>query len=314
MLSSKKIFSAMAGLAMLAVPVTALAGHRDDRQQQRPFAAHDQGFQRQSFQRPFAPREQGFQRPNAWHDQGLHNGWAKHQFAPAAPVQYGRPYFAAPRVAPIWLDHHEDRNEYRPARNYWAPPLRPIGWHGEGENDDWGRRNYRCNGDGDDCRWNNNGGSRYWQNNGGYNYGAPYSWYEEQPPAAYGPSQQLGWLTMRRQRALGIMARMRARGDYRGAARMAIIVNALDRRIGGRGGYQGYNTYDSYPPAAYAPAVSNYGYGSPLAPILGGAAAPYYGNPNPYYASNPYSGANGYYGNNTTTALVSMLPLLLGPH
>jgi hypothetical protein len=303
MLSSKKLFSAMAGLAMLAVPVTALAGHRDDRQQQRPFAAHAQGFQHQSFQRPFAP-----------HDQGFHNGWAKHQFAPAAPVRYARPYFVAPRVAPIWYDHHEDRNEYRTARNDWAQPPRPIGWH-EGDADDWGRRNYRCDADGDNCRWSNNWGPRYWQNNGGYDYGAPYSWYEEQPPAAYGSSQQLGWLTMRRQRALGILERMRARGDNRGAARMSIIVNALDRRIAAMGGYRGYNTYNNYlPSAAYVPQAGNYGYGSPLESMLGGVAAPSYGNANPYYANNaPYYGNNGYYGNNTTTALVSMLPFLLGP-
>lgn len=308
MLSRRKILSAMAGFAMLALPVSALAGHHNDRFDQGPRGG---GFQH-------AAHEGGFQRPFAPHDQGFHNGWAKHQSAPF--VNNGR-YWATPRVArtwPVeqnWYDHHEDWDENHPGRNYWAQPNR---WN-DGDADDWGRRNYRCDADGDDCHWSNGSAPRYWQNYGGYDYGAPYSWYDQQPPASYAPQQQLSWLMARRQRAMAIIARMRARGDNRGAARMVAAVNRLDRRIAAMRGYGGYNGY--VPPAAYVPPANDYGYGSPLSPILGGAAAPYYGNTNPYYANNgnyggagPYYGVNGYNGNSTTGAIVSMLPYFFGAH
>jgi hypothetical protein len=91
--------------------------------------------------------------------------------------------------------------------------------------------NYACDEDGDNCHWNSDYGSRYWQNNGGYNYGAPYSWYEGEPPAGANLVQQRAWLINRRQRAMALIAQMRARGDDRGANRVVSIVHALDGRI-----------------------------------------------------------------------------------
>jgi hypothetical protein len=52
--SKKRILSALAGAAMLALPVSAFAGHHDH------------------WNHP---------RPNAWHDHGWHNGWMRHQRA-----------------------------------------------------------------------------------------------------------------------------------------------------------------------------------------------------------------------------------------
>ncbi|MGH7837859.1 MAG: hypothetical protein ACREQC_08555 [Candidatus Binataceae bacterium] len=294
MLSRKQLLSAMAGLAMLAMPVSALAKHHDDGSNPRPYA---------------------------WHDQGRHNGWAKHQFAAAAPVALARPYYAKPRIARTW----DGPNYNQRASRYWATP-QPIGYHRACDNDgdDCGLapnrpanywqpgwdRNYHCGADGDDCHWNNNYGPQYWQNNGGYDYGAPYSWYEAQPPANSSLAQQRTWLITRRQRAMGIIARMRARGDSRGAARMVSVVNALDTRIASLNRQLGYSPYSGYAPTAdYGPAA-NYPT-SPLSSLLTGAT-PYYGNAN-YGNSNPYYG-NTSYGDPTTNALVSVLPLLLGPH
>jgi hypothetical protein len=71
MLSRKQILAAMAGLAMMAVPISALAKHHDDFNNQRP---------------------------QAWHDRGFHNGEAKRQFVPAMPARLAHPYIAEPRV------------------------------------------------------------------------------------------------------------------------------------------------------------------------------------------------------------------------
>jgi hypothetical protein len=62
MASKKHVVSAIVGLAMFALPATALAGHHHDRDDQT--------------------------RPSAWHDQGLHRGWLKHhgQYA-ARPIE-----------------------------------------------------------------------------------------------------------------------------------------------------------------------------------------------------------------------------------
>lgn len=87
MLSRIKVTSAMLGLAMLALPASALAGHHHD--------GDDQG------------------RPYAWHDQGWHNGWAKHR----------------------------DRDDFRPAcqgRRYYQPQQsQPFAWHHEPDADDY---------------------------------------------------------------------------------------------------------------------------------------------------------------------------------
>jgi hypothetical protein len=310
MLARRQILSAMAGLAMLAMPVSALAKPHHDTDKHGAYA---------------------------WHDQGVHNGWNKHQRAEA--------YYTQPRVAPVWnsssyYDHHEPR--------YWATPQQ-VGWHDSDAhrwNPNWDS-NYRCDGDGDDCHWaNNNYGPQYWQNNGGYDYGAPYSWYQAAPPGGMNLEQQRSWLIERRQRAMAIIAQMRARGDSRGPKRMIPIVNALDnkiasinRQLGYGRGYSGYAP-SAYVPPSYAPAANyatpplnsllagNYG-GSPYGGNSYGGipygGIPYGGSPyggSPYggspYGGSPYGGSS-YYGNSgyanpTTQALVSMLPLLLGPH
>ncbi|HLW69658.1 MAG TPA: hypothetical protein VKS22_03450 [Candidatus Binataceae bacterium] len=307
MLSRKQILSAMAGVAMMAMPVTALAKHRGDNYNPRPYAYHDRGF---------------------------HNGWAQHRLATAEPSFNPHRYYAEPRVAPNWYG----RNDNQGARRYWAEP-RPIGWNNNqeprrywaqpqptgwnnGYPPSW-NRNYQCDddGDGDSCRWTNNYGSQYWQNNGGYNYGAPYSWYQAQPPANLGIAQQRAWLINRRQRAMGIIARMRARGDNRGANRMLGVVRGLDQRIASLNRRIGYNGNPGYAPAAYGPSAFapnaaygqgvNYPASSPLSALLTGAA-PYYGNSNYGNASQYYG--NTAYGSPTTNALVAALPLLLGAH
>jgi hypothetical protein len=109
-----------------------------------------------------------------------------------------------------------------------------------------------------------------------------------------------------------IIARMRARGDSRGADRMVSIVQALNQRIASINRRLGYRAYSGFAPtSAYDPL--NY-QSSSLSPLLTGAA-PYYGNSNPYYGNpNAYGNNTGYYGNPTTDALVSALPMLFGAH
>ena len=53
MFSRKHVLPVLVGLAMLALPVTALAGDHDHWNHPRPYA---------------------------WHDHGWHNGWAKHEW------------------------------------------------------------------------------------------------------------------------------------------------------------------------------------------------------------------------------------------
>jgi len=287
MLSRKQILSAMAGVAMMAMPVSALAKHHDDNNNPRP---------------------------NAYRAQSIHNGWDKHRLAAAEPVAIAHRYYAEPRVAPTWYGHNYNQGP----GHYWAEP-RPIAWNGYQPGWD---RNYRCDAGGYSCQWANNNGSQYWQNNGGYNYGAPYSWYEAQPPANMGIEQQRAWLISRRERAMGIIARMRARGDSRGANRMVGIVRNLDQRIASLNRQMGYGGGSSgYAPATYGPSAfaPNAGYGpaanypasAPLSSLLTGGA-PFLGNGN-YANANPSYG-NSAYGSPTTNALVSALPLLLGAH
>ena len=245
----------------------------------------------------------------AWHDQGYHNGWVKRQAATETLPPIAHRYYGEPRVAQTGYGH----NYNPPSERYSAAP-QPIGW-ADGDRHDWddeGRQwrhrdwddNYTCDDDGDNCHWNSDYGSRYWQNNGGYNYGAPYSWYEGQPPAGANLVQQRAWLITRRQRAMVLIAQMRSRGDRRGANRMVSIVRALNGRIASINRQLGYNPYSGYAPSAtYGPPVNYPG----ASPLLTGAA-PYHGN------SNPYLGDTAYTGNPTTDALVSMLPILLGPH
>lgn len=266
MFSKRNVLSAMAGLAMLAIPASAFAGHH-----------HDKG-------------EHNGPRPYAWHDQGWHNGWNKHggDYRPAnnlRPYQMrATPAFPLiPRVAPVW--HHEHENEYVPAPRWWG--------HHEPDDDDYPRP--VCDEDGDDCL--DYGGGSYQNGWGGYNYGPPVSYYDAAPPAGYGSSQQLSWLVQRRQQAYVVLARMRARGDRNAANRMLKVINNLNARIAqiNRGSAGGYYA-PTIPQASYVPPVNPYaanpngtGYGynpygaatNPTVSALGSIVGPLLGLP-PY--------------------------------
>jgi hypothetical protein len=263
MFSKRNMLSAMAGLAMLALPASAFAGHHHDND------------------------EHNGPRPNAWHDQGWHNGWNKHggDYRPLNNVPYRMRATPAFPVYPTPVWHHEREDEYAPAPRWRG--------HHEPDADDYPRQ--ACDEDGDDCRGYSRGYS--YQNSGaGYNYGPPDSYYNGAPPAGYGSSQQLNWLIQRRQQAYGVLAQMRARGDRNASNRMLKVVNNLNARIaqinrGSAGGYYG----TPIPPASYVPPV------------------------NPYVA-NPYGAGYGYnqygqYGaatNPTVGALGSIVGPLLG--
>jgi hypothetical protein len=283
LLSKGTIFSAMAGLAMLALPVSAFAGHRQDNR---------------SAGRPFADR------PFIAHDRGFHNGW----FKPGPPVRFAQPIYRQPgrQFMPVprpigwnneWREEHEE-HEWHPAvpPNYWAQRRFPA---------------IACDGDGDDCRqvpnyrWRSDYPPQYQPSyedeDANENYGGqPYSWYMQSAPVGYNLMQRRDWLIARRQRAMFVIAQLRARGDSRGAARMVRTVNALTVQINSinrqsgygynGGGYNGggYNGGGyNYAPSAYAP--SNYA--APVNPLLGALTgnSGYYGAPN----SNPTLNAVG---------------------
>jgi hypothetical protein len=292
LLSKGKIFSAMAGIAMLALPVSAFAGHRhDNRFAERPYAEHDRGF---------------------------HNGWSR----PAPPIQFARPIYR------------------QQVRQFMAPP-RPIGWNDEwreeapehawqggGRPNYWAQRRfpgsaYGCDADGDDCgqpnyRWRSDYRQQYqpsYEDDDDYG-GQPYSWYSQSAPSGYNLTQRRDWLVARRQRAMFVIAQLRARGNSRAAGRLARAVNGLNAQInaidrqsgygynGGR--YNGYNGggYNGY---GYNGGGYN-GYGSNYAPSS-------YGPSN--YAVNPLFGAltgnAGYYGGANGNPSLNALGGLLGP-
>jgi hypothetical protein len=205
--TKKQLLSALAGVAMLALPVTALAGHHHDGDDNP--------------------------RPFAWHDQGWHRGWAKHHGYEARPV---------------WADDDEHCH-FRP-RDRGPAVL--------------------CDGDGDDCR------PAYGRDEDDDDYGFPLSYYQAEPPAGYGFAQKRQWLLQRRQRAIYMMQRMRARHDTRAASRMAGVVRSLDARLARRGaiGYPApyYNTaydpnYGTYPNYQAGPGMN--ALGSLVGPLLG---------------------------------------------
>ncbi len=194
MMTRKGMLAAMVGLAMLAMPVRALAGdhhHRD---------------------------WDGNQRPQAWHDQGWHNGWFKNHHEPDGddyrPGWTGRNYYQPP----AW--HHEpDEDDYR----YYQPAR-----HHEPDEDD-----YFCDEDGDDCR---SAGPGYY----GGNYEAPY----------YGGSRSLAQLMQDRQNEYRTYINMLRRHDSRAANRVLQVLHRTDLRIAAlNGGYAppAYNPYDAYP-------------------------------------------------------------------
>jgi len=85
MLSKRTLLSAVAGLAMLAIPAIALAG---------------------------GPYTHG------WHDQGWHRGWYKHFDRDDSRPAWGTHRFYAPPVARY---HHEpDADDFRSNQRYWG--------------------------------------------------------------------------------------------------------------------------------------------------------------------------------------------------
>ena len=291
LLSKAKILIAAAGLAMLAIPVTALAGHKhDDFRAPRSFAAHPQAI---PFRRPV----------------GL------------APVPFARPAYHQPvrKIMPAphpiaWNNGWRERAH----QHLWAPAPIPAGWnngwHEEEEEEhehQWAspRRYGACDEDGDDCgqlhyRWRSDD-RRYYQpsyedeqdENEDYG-GEPYPWYMQSAPSSYNLMQSRYWLVSRRQRAMVVIAQLRARGDRRGADRVVkrvvnplnAQINAIDRQSSYN--YSGYN--DNYSPSNY--------YGMPANPLLDSLA----GNSG-YYGGAPNSGAVAL---NALGAVVG--PMLLG--
>ena len=148
---------------------------------------------------------------DAWHDNGKHNGWYKHHHDRDDENDQGR-WANGRRVC------DSDGDDCRTV----APePLYHPTWEPQ----------YVCDQDRDDCRWTGSAGRNYWRDNGGYDYGAPYSWYEAPPPSTYNLVQRRAWLISRRRHAMVTIARMRERGDSRGAGRLANAVQQLDREI-----------------------------------------------------------------------------------
>ncbi len=107
MTSKKNVLSAIAGLAMFALPASALAGHHH-------------GWNHQP-------------RPYAWHDQGWHRGWLKHheQYA-VRPIEdeddEGENYHFRPRERPPAFLCDGDGDDCEPNRGEWGnddygPPL-----------------------------------------------------------------------------------------------------------------------------------------------------------------------------------------------
>jgi hypothetical protein len=97
---NKSILSALAGMAMLALPASALAGHHHE--------------------------WNGNQRPFAWHDQGEHRGWFKHHGYDARPVRVededdeGEHCRRPVERTPAFLCD-DDGDDCRPAgANYWG--------------------------------------------------------------------------------------------------------------------------------------------------------------------------------------------------
>ncbi len=168
MFSRKQILSAIVGVAMLALPVSAFAGHHDG-----------------DWNRP---------RPFAWHDQGLHRGWAKHQWTQGGwygtPAQRAPINVASPAYPPYaWNRHHQWLAPEPPYQAY--PPAygyAPVA-------------STNCN---------------------------PAAVYSGSTP-----SQSPSWLTTKRYNTMRTIAQLRARGDSRGAARLVPTVKALNQRIGG---------------------------------------------------------------------------------
>jgi hypothetical protein len=91
---------------------------------------------------------------------------------------------------------------------------------------------YVCDADGDRCHWNNNYGPQYWHNHGGHDYGAPYAWYQAEPPSGYNLVRRRNWLINRRNVANSALAQARDRGDKGAEDRLQTVIGELNNRIG----------------------------------------------------------------------------------
>jgi len=114
MLSTKKVVSAMIGLAMLALPTTALAGHHEDRgERARPYTQHDNGWHRGWFKHQGPAPIHGI-RPG-WQNQNWQN--QNYGYTPTNP----------------WWRHDGDGDNYRQA------------WRQEPDADDYNNGNWGSN-------------------------------------------------------------------------------------------------------------------------------------------------------------------------
>ena len=193
---------------------------------------------------------------NSWHSQG--NGW--HQG---------------------WRDHHDWDDGYgrqwhpdRDRRPVWNNP--PAAWNQRRYHDwdDYDRR------DSQRAPW-------AWANHSSWDQDSaiPYS---DQPPSFLNGAPNSRLLRQRDITALEIN-RLRARGDSRGAARLAGVMQNLNRRMRRQANGSAY--YNNAPSSYYAPAPSQYSY-------------------NPNY--NAYGSNQPYYQDPVGTAVNSMIAPLLG--
>ena len=123
----------------------------------------------------------------------------------------------------------------------WVPNVR-IGYHRQCDADgdhcwwvpnkasNW-NSNYVCDADGDNCRWTNGYGPQYWRNHGGHDYGAPYAWYQAEPPSGYNLVRQRNWLMNRRKLGYAALARARVRGDEGAEERLEAVIGELNNRL-----------------------------------------------------------------------------------
>lgn len=244
MLRRKTVFSAIVALTMMALPLSALAGHDHD-----------------SDDNP---------RPNAWHDHGWHKGWYKHHEDRDDNDQEEHGDEHHHHHPPVYEYHGESgaHGYHRVCDNdgddcRMVPNREPA---------------YACDEDGDDCHLVN---QRYW---GGYDYGPPVPYYESMPPSGYNVAQQRDWLIQRRQRAYYVLAKMRARQDRNAANRMLKVIDGLNARIAldnqliSKGRYAG-PVGAPYPNDPYGTA-NNPNYGSdPTVNAIGGIVGPLLGVP-----------------------------------
>lgn len=288
MLSTKKVVSAMLGLAMLALPATVLASHHEDRgHNARPYAQHDNG----SHKGWTNHREDGLVR-------GVRPGWQNQNYGYAATNPWWRHhrdgYGAVPWQQPYGYNNYNGNNYWGSNYDYGQPPsyyeeLPPSGY-GSGQQLSWllqrrqaalvNLNRMRARGDsraagrmaqvlnGLDARIRSQGGGRY-SNLGAGGYGG-YGGYA--PLAAYSQTPYLG-------------------NGY------------------GNGYGSGYNSLTPY--------LGNL-FGSGHGSNYGNAYTPAYGTN--YGSAYPNSGyGNQYYGNSPTTNLLGSLvgPMLGGgllPH